>query len=72
MKQETWLQQQLREAADPAYRAFMIRLLPTVAPQTVLGVRTPARSAGAKPWNNSAAERTWRATLQHTYFDATQ
>lgn len=32
---------QLAALADPAYRAFQVKLIPTVAPETVLGVRTP-------------------------------
>lgn len=35
------LEKTLRSLQDPDYRAFHIRLIPTVDPQTVLGVRVP-------------------------------
>ena len=31
----------LREMADPGYRAFQMRLIPTVDPARVIGVRVP-------------------------------
>ena len=42
------VQDDLRALADPAYRAFHCRLMPTVNPALVLGVRTPALRAYAK------------------------
>lgn len=33
----------LQTLADPAYRAFQLRLLPTVSPERILGVRLPVR-----------------------------
>ena len=40
--EQTVLLQRLQELADPAYRTFMARLIPTVPSASVLGVRTPA------------------------------
>ena len=33
---------ELRVLQDPAYRAFHSRLVPTVDPERIIGVRTPA------------------------------
>lgn len=38
----------LRALADPAYRAFHTKLVPTVDPKRILGVRTPALRGYAK------------------------
>ncbi|HQN69815.1 MAG TPA: hypothetical protein PLW19_08215, partial [Anaerolineaceae bacterium] len=42
----------LRVLQDPAYRAFITPLIPTVEPERVLGVRTPTLRA--------LARRLWR------------
>ena len=44
----TPIQAQLMACRDPAYRAFHCKLIPTVDPETVLGVRTPQIRALAK------------------------
>ena len=36
------IRQRLLTLQDPAYRAFQIRLIPTVDPDRIIGVRTPA------------------------------
>ena len=38
----------LHALQDPAYRAFITPLMPTVEPERVLGVRTPALRASAE------------------------
>ena len=50
----TPIQAQLMACRDPAYRAFHCKLIPTVDPETVLGVRTPpdprpGQGAGGDP-----------------------
>jgi 3-methyladenine DNA glycosylase AlkD len=56
---------------DPAYRAFITPLIPTVEPERVLGVRTPTLRALAKSlWRE---EQKWcarfMASLPHFYFE---
>ena len=38
---EETIQNRLFALQDTAYRGFQIRLMPTVNPETVIGVRTP-------------------------------
>mgnify|MGYP000974378166 CR=1 FL=1 len=42
------LERHLRVLADPAYQKFQSRLIPTLPPATLLGVRTPALRKFAK------------------------
>lgn len=42
------IRQELEELADPAYRTFQAKLVPTVDPARILGVRTPALRSYAK------------------------
>jgi len=56
---------------DPAYRAFLIRLIPTVEPERVLGARTPTlRALARRLWYE---EQNWcaqfMAELPHFYFE---
>ena len=53
-KDRTNVQNALFAIEDPAYRAFHCKLIPTVPPEAVIGVRTPALRAYAK---NSAKHR---------------
>lgn len=56
---------------DPAYRAFIMPLIPTVEPERVLGVRIPTlRALARRLWHE---EQNWRAQfmaeLPHFYFE---
>ena len=61
----------LHALQDPAYRAFITPLIPTVEPERVLGVRTPTLRALAKRlWReeqNGCAR--FMAELPHFYFE---
>lgn len=48
------IQEELRVLADSAYREFQCRLMPTVDPSLVLGVRAPALRAYAKRFADDA------------------
>jgi 3-methyladenine DNA glycosylase AlkD len=63
---------QLKENQDETYRDFMSRLIPTVAPEKVLGVRTPALRAMAKQLKNDERSRQFLEELPHTYFEENQ
>jgi 3-methyladenine DNA glycosylase AlkD len=63
---------QLKENQDETYRDFMSRLIPTVAPQKVLGVRTPALRAMAKQLKNDERSLRFLEELPHTYFEENQ
>lgn len=54
---------------DPQYRNFMIRLIPNLDPETILGVRTPALRALAKEIGEDA---TFLGQLPHRYFEENQ
>lgn len=58
--------------ADPAYRAFQQPLIPTVPPERVIGVRTPALRALARELAGTSAAETFRADLPHRYFEENQ
>ena len=66
------LTRRLFEMQDTAYRAFQIRLIPTVPPERIIGVRTPelrrlARSAAGTPEGEA-----FLSALPHEYFDENQ
>lgn len=63
---------QLRGMMDADYAAFQRKLLPTVAPERIVGVRTPALRAMAKElWHSGMAEA-FMALLPHTTFEENQ
>jgi 3-methyladenine DNA glycosylase AlkD len=68
----TRLQTELFQMQDPGYRAFQCRLLPTVPPETVIGVRTPALRAYAKELLKTETAAAFLRALPHSYFDENQ
>ncbi len=58
--------------ADPAYKTFQSRLLPSVPPESMIGVRTPdiRRYAGELAGTRSA--EVFLSSLPHAYFDENQ
>lgn len=54
---------------DLAYRDFQAKLIPTVDPESVIGVRTPALRKLAKELFKEDAYRDFLAELPHTYYD---
>ncbi len=62
----------LHATRDEAYRAFQCPLMPTVNPETVIGVRTPILRRMAKEWQGSTAATALLADLPHAYFEENQ
>ena len=65
------LQDELAALADPAYREFQAKLVPTVEPARILGVRTPALRHFARELARSrqAEARAFMARLPHALYD---
>lgn len=72
--------QNLFNLQDIAYRDFQAKLIPTVAPETVIGVRTPVLRAFAKQLRKNAASdketasavKDFLSELPHKYYDENQ
>lgn len=54
---------------DVKYKQFQCRLMPTVNPDTVIGVRTPALRAFAKEIAGSPAAENFLNTLPHRFYE---
>lgn len=65
------IQRELEALADPTYRDFQSKLVPTVDPARILGVRTPAlRDYARRLAREQPAEaRAFLATLPHETYD---
>lgn len=65
------IRRELETLADPAYRDFQARLVPTVDPARILGVRTPALRAYARRLARERASdaRVFLAALPHVTYD---
>ena len=59
----------LFQMQDPEYKAFHEKLIPTVDPALVIGVRTPALRAYAKFWANTAEAASFMQELPHRYYE---
>ena len=59
----------LRQRADEGYRAFHMRLIPTVAPARILGVRTPDVRALARSLAGTPEAETFLRELPHEYYE---
>lgn len=57
---------------DLEYQVFQSKLIPTVDPETVIGVRTPALRAYAKELSRREDVGGFLAALPHAYFDENQ
>lgn len=68
MQSETVLDR-LRSLADGEYAAFQLGLIPGVAPERVLGVRTPALRKLARDLRDTAEAEQFMAELPHGYYD---
>jgi 3-methyladenine DNA glycosylase AlkD len=66
---EQEIQRQLFLLQDEKYRAFQCRLMPTVPPETVIGVRTPALRACAKKLRGGAEAAEFLRCLPHRYYE---
>ncbi len=63
------IQAALFEMRDADYAAFQQKLMPTVDPQRVIGMRTPMLRAYAKRLSGSEAAEGFLSSLPHTYYD---
>jgi len=59
----------LTALADAPYKAFQSKLMPTVDPDTVLGVRTPPLRRLAKELRHTPDAETFLTSLPHTYYE---
>ena len=57
---------------DEKYAAFQRPLLPNLAPESIIGVRTPALRLLAKELRGSAEAEAFLAALPHRYFEENQ
>ena len=57
---------------DPAYAEFQKKLIPTVAPETIVGVRTPELRKLAKELIQNGEAEAFLNELPHRYFDENQ
>lgn len=69
----TDIQNRLASLADPEFRSFHMKLIPTVKPERVLGVRTPAVRALAKEIMSEPDNcRAFLDDLPHRFYDEDQ
>jgi len=68
------IREELFKLQDVKYRDFQTKLLPTVAPERIIGVRTPELRSLAKKLHRERAEEadTFLKSLPHEYFDENQ
>ena len=59
----------LRYLADPVYRDFQLRLMPTVGSSRMIGVRTPELRRLAREMAGTAAGDAFIRSLPHEYYD---
>ncbi|WP_026459703.1 DNA alkylation repair protein [Schaalia suimastitidis] len=66
--------EEIEALADPDNAAFIAKLMPTVDPETVLGIRTPIlRSLAKEIWRHRRDDAfTFFAEVPHHYFDENQ
>ena len=65
----TEIQKALTALRDEDYRAFTLPLIPGVAPERVIGVRTPALRKLAKRLQNDPRTDAFLQTLPHKYYE---
>lgn len=65
----TNIQQELFAMGDEAYKAFHSKLIPTVNPDTIIGVRTPALRKYAKQLAKTPDWEEFIQQLPHQYYD---
>ncbi len=64
--------ERLKAISDADFAAFQRRLLPTVPPESVIGVRTPDLRKLAKEMIRSGEAETFLSRLPHAFFDENQ
>ena len=66
------IREQLFRLQDTKYRDFQSKLIPTVDPETIIGVRTPALRKLAKQLASAEDIDVFLNALPHAYFDENQ
>lgn len=66
------MRKELEAQADPGYREFQAKLLPTVSPDWILGVRTPVLRAIARQMKKLPDAKYYLDIRTHNSFDETQ
>lgn len=61
--------QSLQAVADPEYSRFQAGLVPTVPPESILGVRIPALRKLARELHGTAQAQEFMSALPHKYYD---
>lgn len=61
--------QQLFALQDLTYQAFQCRLMPTISPKVVIGVRMPDLRRLAKQLHNTTESQEFLAQLPHVYYE---
>lgn len=69
---EPEIRKELFAMRDPVYREFQIKLIPTVDPDRVIGVRTPQLRAVAKEYVKRDDIAGFLTDLPHAFFDEDQ
>ena len=72
MDKLTAVQEELFRMQDTGYRDFQIKLIPSVRPDTVIGVRTPALRRYAKQLIGQGDAQAFLEELPHRFFDENQ
>ena len=66
------IRSELFRLQDEKYRDFQSKLIPTVSPDTIIGVRTPALRKYAKQLSKQEEIHDFLSAVPHTYFDENQ
>ena len=66
---ESEIREKLFQLRDPAYREFQSKLIPTVDPQKILGIRTPELRRLAKELVRREDISLFLRALPHRYTD---
>ena len=69
MNEDQTLQARLFALQDLSYRDFQCRLLPTVDPDAIIGIRTPVLRQFAKEFAREPEEQAFLQSLPHRYFE---
>ena len=63
------IQERLFDLADPGYKIFHAKLMPTVDPARIIGVRTPQLRALARTLRGTPETEAFLAGLPHRYYE---
>ena len=66
------IEQQLKNLADEKYRKMQVTIIPTVVPESIIGVRTPELRKMAKELAKRSDISDFLSDLPHKYFDEDQ